>query len=318
MSCFSTFCRKEIAVIEKLRQFHSPVGLRTLKTAVAVSVAIMLVEQYGTSAEELFFGVMGAFAAMEPTFKASVRGCVAQISGVIVAVILSMLVLLLGIPGDIEAGIGVILVMGTYQLLHLKMSPVLPCYVLVTICTTPGIDAVGYGLARIWNTALGLAAGMVINMLVFPYDNSKKIQQVMNSLDRDLVEFLQDMFDGDEHLPDTEEMERKIDSLQSQLAIFADQRLLRRRRQKVLLSRFQTCEDTARELLLEVEVLRSIEHVGKLNHENQQALQALGATISVQEDTKRFSVEDLVINYHVKRALELREKLKRELSTENR
>ena len=66
---------------EKLRHFHSPIGLRTLKTAGAVSVAIMLVEQYGTSAEELFFGVMGAFSAMEPTFKASVRGCVAQISG---------------------------------------------------------------------------------------------------------------------------------------------------------------------------------------------------------------------------------------------
>jgi len=300
-------------VIKKLRQFHSPVGLRTLKTAVAVSVAIMLVEQYGTSAEELFFGVMGAFTAMEPTFKASARGCVAQISGVIVAVILSMLVVLLGIPGDIEAGIGVILVMGTYQLLHLKMSPVLPCYVLVTICTTPGIDAVGYGLARIWNTALGLAAGMVINMLVFPYDNSKKIQQVMNSLDRDLVEFLQDMFDGDEHLPETKQMEQKINSLESQLAMFADQRLLRRRRQKVLLSNLRLCEDTARELLLEMEVLRSIDRAGRLNRENREALRSLGANISGEEGNLRFSVEDLVINYHVKRALELRVQLKESL-----
>lgn len=300
-------------MIEKLKQIHSPIGLRTLKTAVAVSVAIVLVEQYGTSAEELLFGVMGAFSAMEPTFKGSVRGCFAQISGIVVAVLLSLLVTMLGLPGDIEAGIGVILVMATYQLLHFKISPVLPCLVLVTICTNPSLNAVGYGLARIWNTALGLGAGMLINMLVFPYDNSKKIQQVMVGLDRDLVAFLEDLFDGDEHLPETSVMEKKIDSLERQLAIFADQRLLRRRRQKALLSRLRNCEDTARELLLEVEVLRSIDHVGKLNRENRLALQALGASVS-GEDTNRFAIEDLVINYHVSRALALREQLKEELS----
>ena len=35
-------------------------------------------------------------------------------------------------------------------------------------------------------------------MMLFFYDNSKKIQQVMRSLDGDLVDFLQDLFDGDE------------------------------------------------------------------------------------------------------------------------
>ena len=200
---FPPFSGKDNQLKEKLMHIHSPVGLRTVKTAIAVTVSILLVEQYGTSAEELLFGVMGAFSAMEPTFKASVRGCVAQISAVVIAVILSLLIILLGIPGDIEAGIGIILVMGTYQLLHLKLSPVLPCLILVTICTTPGIDAVGYGLARIWNTTLGLAAGMLINMLVFPYDNSRQIRETAESLDKELIVFLEDMFDGDENLPNS-------------------------------------------------------------------------------------------------------------------
>jgi len=180
------------------------------------------------------------------------------------------------------------------------------------------MDALGYGLARIWNTALGLGAGMLINMLVFPYDNSKKIRQVMNSLDKDLVAFLEDMFDGDEHLPGTDEMERKMDSLQSQLAIFADQRLLRRRRQRQLLSQLRTCEDTARELLLEVEILRSMDRAGKLNQENRKALLALGAKVAADDESRRFSVEDLVVNFHVGRALKLREQLKAELSEQNK
>lgn len=299
---------------ERLRRFHSPVGLRTVKTALAVSVAILLVEQYGTSAEELLFGVMGAFSAMEPTIKASVRSCAAQFSGVLVGVLLSLILGALEIPGVVAAGIGIILVMATYQLLHWKSSPVLPCLILVTICTNPGMNAVIYGLERIWNTALGLGAGMVINALIFPYDNSKKIQSLMVSLDEDLIRFLEDMFDGDDHLPETLEMESKINLLERQLAMFADQRLPRRGRQRRLLTQLQSCEDTARALLIEVETLRGIVHVGKLNQENRAALRELGAKITDGDPNRRFTVEDLVVNYHVDKALKLREQLKNELS----
>jgi len=299
--------------VKKRTSFHSPVGLRTLKTAAAVSASIVLVEMYGTSVDELLFGVMGAFAAMEPTFKASVRSSIVQITSVIIGVLLSLAMRALEIPGVVAAGVGIILIMAMYQLMHRKSSPVLPCLIMVTICTKPELSAVGYGVQRIWNTALGLSVGMLINMLVFPYDNSKKIQQAMASLDEDLIHFLKDMFDGDAHLPETKEMEKKIESLEGQLAMFADQRLLRRGRQKRMLARLQHCEDTARSLLLEVEILRSIERPGRLNQQNRAALRSLGAEVSEESPSNRFAVEDLVVNYHVTRALEFREQLKQEL-----
>ena len=299
---------------KKIRNIHSPVGWRTVKTAAAVAISILMVERYGTSADELLFGVMGAFSAMEPTFKASVRGCIAQITGVIIGVILSMVMGAVEVPGVVAAGIGIILIMAVYQIFHWKTSPVLPCLILVTICTTPQLSALTYGVVRIWNTALGLAVGMAINMLVFPYDNSKKIQQAMVSLDEDLIHFLQDLFDGGEHLPATEEMEKKIDVLETQLATFADQRLLRRRHPKRTLARLRHCEDTARALLLEMETLRSIEHVARLNRENWAALRALGANLAEEVPQNRFSVEDLVVNYHVSRVLVLRQELRDMLS----
>ena len=299
---------------KRLKRIRIPVGLRTLKTAIAVAASILMVEHYGTSMDELLFGVMGAFSAMEPTFKSSIRGCIAQISGVVVGVLLSLLMSFLEIPGIAAASVGIILIMAAYQLLHWKSSPVLPCLILVTICTKPELSALNYGIDRIWNTALGLGVGMLINMLVFPYDNSKKIQQVMVSLDDDLIAFLKDRFDGDEHMPETEEMSQKIDDLEGQLAMFAEQRLLHRQRQKRRLAQLRGCEDTARALLLEVEVLRSIERLGRLNQENRVALRKLSDKIAVEENGNRFQVEDLVLNYHVSKALELREKLKDELS----
>lgn len=285
-----------------------------MKTAVAVAISILMVERYGTSADELLFGVMGAFSAMEPTFKASVRSSVAQITSVFIGVLLSLTMRALDVPGVVAASIGIILIMAMYQVMHRKSSPVLPCLILVTICTKPELSALTYGVERIWNTALGLGVGMLINMLVFPYDTSKKSQQIMASLDEDLIHFLQDRFDGDDHWPETEEMEAKVESLEQQLAIFADQRLLRRRRQKRTLARLQRCEETARLLLLEVEILRSIERPGRLNQQNRVSLRALGAQIAEEGCQNRFSVEDLVVNYHVSRALVLRQQLKDALS----
>lgn len=299
---------------ESLKRFHSPVGLRTVKTALAVCAALFVVEQYGTSADKMVFAVMGAVAAMEPTIKASLRSSGAQIISVVLGVLLSIVMRLFELPSVFTAGVGVILVMMMYHVLHWRASPLMPCLILMTIGTNPELSAVSYGLARIWDTAIGLTIGMLVNMLVFPYDNSKQIRQTMAGLDEDLIVFLEDMFDGDEHLPETEAMTRKIDSLEHQLALFADQRLFRRRRQKRLLSQLQGCGDLAQALLTEVQTLRNIEHVGRLNRTNRERLRDLGAKISVEEPNNRFSVEDLVVNYHMTKALELREQLKEELS----
>ena len=301
--------------MRKHRRLRSLVGLRTLKTAVAVSVSLVLVEQYGTSIDGLIFAVMGAFSAMEPTINSALRSCGAQFSGVSIGVILAILIRSMELSGVISAGVGIVLIMATFQLFRWKSSPVLPCLILVTICTKPELGAVVYGLERLWNTTIGMGVGMAINMLIFPYDNSKKIKQSMLSLDDDLIHFLEDMFDGDAYLPETENMTQKMILLERQVELYADQRLLRRRRQKRLLQTLQSCEDTAQDLLTEVLALRMVDRPGRLNRENRAALRALGANIPEEEGlNNRFHVEDLVINYHVKRVLELREQLKRELS----
>lgn len=53
-----------------------------------------------------------------------------------------------------------------------------------------------------------------------------------------------------------------------------------------------------------------MDHVGRLNQKNRAVLRSLGANISEEAPENRFLVEDLVVNYHVSRALELRQELK--------
>lgn len=299
---------------KRLSALNLPVGMRTIKTALAVVLALLIVEQYGASPAKVVFATIGAISAVGPTFTASLLACLTQICGVTVGVLLALLMLALQVHPMVAVGIGVILILAGYQYFHLKLVPVLPCLVLVNVCLNPEVEAVAYSVGRIWDTAIGLAIGMAVNTLIFPYDNSLKIRQTMEGLDRDLIEFLEDMFDGDDHLPETKDLEKKIDALEGQLALFADQRLLRRKRQKRELKRLESCEDIAQALLTELITLRNMERLGCLNEENRQALRALGARVSDQCPLEGGTAENTVVNYHISQVLRLRQTLKDKLS----
>lgn len=178
-----------------------PVGMRTIKTALAVTLSLMAVEYYGASTAKVVFATIGAISAVGPTFTASLLACMTQICGVTVGALLAMALMALHPPGIVGVGIGIIVIITSYHHLKLKLVPVLPCLVLVNICLNPQVEAVSYSLGRIWDTAIGLAIGMLVNTLIFPYDNSRTIRQMMESLDDDLIRILEDLFDGDDHQP---------------------------------------------------------------------------------------------------------------------
>ena len=229
------------------------IGPRTIKTAAAVIISMVIVHFYGTTTSRLTFAMLGAMAAVEPTFNDSLRSCVAQIVGVLFGSLVGVLLLAVPMHPLLRTGIGIVLAITLYNTFRIRFSPSLPCFMVVLLCTAPDTAPMEYALGRIWDSAIGLSVGLLINTLVFPYDNSRQIRATVESLDRELIHFLEDMFDGDESLPDSVEMTHRIDTMSAQLAVFSNQRLfLRLRRQKAQLEKFRVCQKKARELLAEI------------------------------------------------------------------
>ena len=284
-----------------------PIGLRTLKTAAAIVISMFIVDAYGASSSRLIFAMLGAMAAVQPTFKESVESCLTQISGVFLGALAGVLLLSLPIHPLVAAGIGVVLVIMVYNALHIRFSPSLPSFIVVLLCTTPGVQPHSYGLGRIWDTAIGLGVGMAINTLIFPYDNSRRIRSTIESLHKELILFLEDMFDGDNILPDAGDTSRTIDDMHKQLKIFENQKLMfHLRRQKKDLERFRQCEGKARELLAHMEVLSRMGVPGRLSEENRQRLISCGACVRDRRQLSSVMEKDIVTNYHVSRVLTLR------------
>ncbi len=292
------------------------IGLRTIKTALAVVASMMIVDLYGATTSKLVFAMLGAMAAVQPTFKESWTSCLTQIVGVFFGAAVGVFLLYLQVPMLVAAGIGIILVITLYNVLRITYSPSLPCLIVVTLCTTPDVQPFIYAMGRIWDSAIGLGIGMLINTLVYPYDNSREIRATIASLDKAVVMFLEEMFDGDDILPDSAEMSRKISNMERQLSIFENQRLLTRlQKQQQELESFRDCQGKARQLVSHMEVLSHMGRPGCLNAENRSALFASGAEVTDPRVMDYETEKDVVTNYHVEQILYLRKELMRALGS---
>ena len=293
-----------------MRKFKIPIGLRTIKTAAAVVISMLIVELYGATTSKLFFAMMGAMAAVQPTFKDSLESCFAQIVGAFIGAIAGILLLHLPISSITATAIGIVLVITLYNALGIHYPPGIPCVLVVTLCTATDLDAVPYVLGRIWDTAIGLGVGMIINTLIFPYDNSRQIRTIVESLDREVIRFLEVLFDGDDIIPEAQHMTEKMNNMGRQILIFSNQKfLIHPKRQKHKLEQFHICEAKARVLLARMEVLSRMGIPGRLNDENRKRLESAGATILDQRPLDSITERDVVTNYHVNQILTLRREL---------
>ncbi|MBQ7800936.1 MAG: FUSC family protein [Oscillospiraceae bacterium] len=295
------------------------IGWRTLKTTAAIILSMIIVDFFGATSSKLIFAMLGAMAAVQPTFKESLEACIAQIVGVVFGGVVGVLLLALDLPSLVATGIGIILVITLYNALRITYSPVNASFIVVLLCTTPDIQPITYALGRIWDTAIGLGVGMLINTLIFPYDNSRMIHDTVESLEKEVIHFLEALFDGDDVVPDTDKAMRKIGDMQRQLKIFENQRLVRHLKQQNLkIEEFRICEGKARELLARMVVLSEVKKPGRLNEKNRARLRELGADIRDQRVLDNPTDLDVVTNYHVTQILRLRRDLMAALGREER
>ena len=301
------------------RRTRFRIGMRTIKTVLAVIIAMLLVETNISSYSHLSLAMLGAVAAVQPSFKESIDSSRAQIVGTITGGIVGSLLLLTPLPTIVITGIAVVVVITVYNLFHINYAPSLPILVVVILCTTPDVEPFLYAAARLWDTVIGIAVGLIINTLVFPYDNSRQIRFAMESLDKMLLRFLEEMFDGDDVLPDADAMESQVDAMERMLKIFSQQKLfshLKTQRREVTM--FRICEGKAKALVARTQLLARMGTPGHLSQETYDRLIDAGANIRELPHVGDFDERDIVINYHVKQILSLRRDLLDALSREKR
>ncbi len=282
-----------------------PIGLRTIKTALSVTLAVLLVRMYSSNTDAIFYAAMGAAVGMDITVSGSVRQGITQLIGVICGTLMGVLSLWLfpEMPA-FAVGAGVLLLILLSNALRINFSISLSCIIFLSAALTASPeDRLWYDAAlRMCNTTVGILIALLINGAIRPYNNRTRIIQLLHRCQKRIIAALECAVLLEQN-PTMEDISALLRQLDAELRLYHAQRLFRRKKQDEAL--LQGCRQLCERMLQELEVINGMDSRGDLLPEQAARMAALGLPAPVGGISgRRCDAQDTVVmNYHIDKLL---------------
>lgn len=293
---------------------HQPrfrLGLRTVKTALSVMLSLYLASLFG---ELSIFPALAAIGVMSRTFDEGLIECRNQAVGILLGGLFGCFAALaLPEPPIWVIALGVMVIIFVCSSFHIGYSTSLSCAIFIVACMSDPDAVVQSVLIRLFHTAIGLGTGLLINYLILPYNNSRKIQELLRQILDSVPVCLNALYDPHAH-PNLEPLDAKMDQLQYELSIYRHQRYRNKRLHQEEFSFFTGCAQAAELLHQDLLVLCRMNVIAPPDAENQTLLVCLG--LSAPPYSPTISQEECIVtNYHLRRLLDHHTQLTRLLET---
>ncbi|MEG0641258.1 MAG: aromatic acid exporter family protein [Clostridium sp.] len=151
------------------------IGVRNLKTAIAVFISIILSNGFGFPSP--FLAAITAFMLMETSVVNSYRSGKDRILGTLLGAVLGFLMCLI-MPGNVYlCAIGIILIISISIKFNWSSSVVTSSIIFISIMfgVVPGADPLKYSLISILGTFLGIVVALAVNFFIAPPNHTIKI-----------------------------------------------------------------------------------------------------------------------------------------------
>jgi len=279
-------------------------GLRTIKTTLAVIISLFIASMFG---ELSIFPALASIAVMSRTFDEGLQECRNQAVGIFVG----------GVFGCVTAtafpnppiwgiGLGILLIMIACSSFHVVFSCSLSCAIFIVACMTEESLVIPNTLIRLFHTAIGLAVGLLVNYLIVPYNNSKKIYELMQELLEELPAYL-DQVIFQQLYPDLTAMDTRIERLHYEMTIYHHQRFLRKKRHRDEYTYMCGCVQLAERIHQELTLLCKMDQTGIPDDDILFQLRCLNLELPNNFDSGNCTeTETTVTNYHLHKLLEAR------------
>lgn len=287
-----------------LRWKHISLGTRVVKTAIAVTLSVFLIRFFATDDLSVFYAGFGALIAMDTTFSNSLRQGLTQLIGVLAGTVMGYLSVLLfpSMTPAWMAGLGVLLLIVLCNALKLSFSASLSCIIFLSACLTPTDDIVRDSLFRLRDSSLGIGIALVVNALIRPYNNKKRILALLERLRAQIPGDIEQIV-VKEQFPDLQESVAILRQLDRELNLYHSQHFFHRKHDDEALLR--GCYQLAQRMLQEMEAICGMDCLGDLAMESAAVMQELGmelpeAGLPGRKCTRH---DTIVMNYHLDKLL---------------
>lgn len=295
--------RKERDDMKKVEK-HFPFGSRILKSALSVTLAIFLVRLITENTDAVFFAAFGALLGIERTLSAALRQGLTQIVSVICGTVLGYISALFFpvMTPALLVGVGILLLITLCNRLKIHYAITLSCLVFLSATLTPSEDLLGDSIQRVVYTAMGIAMALLINAVIRPYNNKRRITELLQSL-RDQLLLQVEQIVVLERFPDLAKDLVLVRRLDQELELYHEQHFFHRRQDDEALLR--GCHQLAQRMMQELEAICGMDCLGDIAQENRELLEASGLKIPPERLLPRKCTrrDTIVMNYHLEKFL---------------
>ena len=157
------------------------IGMRTIKTAIAVSLTIFLSQIFNLKSP--FFAGVAAVIAMQSSVAESFHMGKNRMYSTILGAIIALLFSLIAPENPLFIGIGIIIIIYICNLFKLKKPTTLSTIVFLSIILNYEEGSrVSYALYRTLDTFFGLAIGTLINYFILPPNMEESLIESINNM----------------------------------------------------------------------------------------------------------------------------------------
>lgn len=289
--------------MKQLRKFF-PFGPRVLKSAISVCLAIFLARLITDNPDAVFFSAFGALLGIERSLSAALRQGLTQVISVLCGTALGYGAALLwpGTTPAILVGLGILLLIVLCIRMKIHYAITLSCLVFLSATLTPSDDLLGDSILRVLFTAGGILIALLINIIIRPYNNRRRITQLLGTLRGKLLTQVEQIVVL-ERFPELSEDLALVRLLDQELILYHEQRLLHRKNdEEALLS---GCNQLVQRMMQELEAICGMDCLGDIAQENREALESLGLQIPAERMQPRKCTrrDTIVMNYHLEKFL---------------
>ena len=228
------------------------IGLRTIKTGIAVFLAVIVAKI--AHFEYPFFMGMTAIIAMDKTMSKSLIMGRNRVLGTLFGAIIGVLLSYIDRGNALLCGIGIILLILICNRLKLQGSITIGGIVMLAIMVHTYKTPIFYGFHRTLDTLVGAFIAFIVNAMIFPYFTLEKLDEIMIDIwtqtDNLVLELEQ------RNVVSFAQIKENLDKIGLELSNYDNELMFNKKREYV--SKIVKHYEMAEELLFEAQIITTI------------------------------------------------------------
>lgn len=287
------------------------IGMRTIKTGLAVSISVMIAELVGLSSP-LFVGI-GAISTMQASVSESFAMGKNRILGTIMGALVALLMSYLFPSNILFLALGIIIVIHFLNLLGWKKSINLSAIVFLAVFLNHEEAMIPYATNRVLDTFIGIVVGMLINYFIAAPNNDTVFYKLATPFVNEVKCLTYDVVIGKKKM-DLSVLKDNLSELVKVQDLIEDETKL-----KVLNKKDITTTRSLLSILMEMDndisALAMMNYVATITPANLSGLEELFKINTFWEERAVLNQDDIIFNYHLQRILSNLDKCKEKMAS---